>query len=122
MRIQIPSLILIYRGIEYRDITSLSPHQSRCVFKNSNQDIWYNPYNYLILYSYFMQKLSQKDIMEIMVRDWRVSIHWIHRDGNSAADWLVKYGHSLLFPSVCFISQPVSELQLLLLKNSLIVP
>ncbi|XP_057425671.1 uncharacterized protein LOC130719033 [Lotus japonicus] len=63
-----------------------------------------------------------KEIMAIMAREWRVTVNWVHRDGNAAADWLVKHGHSLLAPCVQVISQLASELQLLLLKDSLVVP
>lgn len=32
------------------------------------------------------QVLMLKDIMTIMNRDWRVTVNWVHRDGNAAAD------------------------------------
>ncbi|XP_057444937.1 uncharacterized protein LOC130737196 [Lotus japonicus] len=67
------------------------------------------------------QVLVLKEIMTLMARDWRVTVNWVHRDGNAAADWLAKYGHSLLDPGVHVIRQPENELQLLLLKDSLVV-
>lgn len=65
------------------------------------------------------QVLLLNEIMELMARDWRASVH---RDGNAAADWLAKHGLSLLAPGIFNIVQPESELQLILMKDSLVVP
>ncbi|XP_057451810.1 uncharacterized protein LOC130743585 [Lotus japonicus] len=62
-----------------------------------------------------------KEIMQLMARNWRVSISWIHRDGNSAADWLSKQGYNLSSPSTQAIHQLEQELQLILLRDSLFV-
>ncbi|XP_057418165.1 uncharacterized protein LOC130712346 [Lotus japonicus] len=59
------------------------------------------------------------EIRGLLAREWRVEIAWSCRDANNVADWLAKRGSGLLTGGSIVIESPNSELEVLLLKDSL---
>ncbi|KAL6555157.1 hypothetical protein OROGR_006415 [Orobanche gracilis] len=60
-----------------------------------------------------------KEIKLLLRREWETSISWIPRESNRAADWLAKKGLHLLNSGVKVIDVADSELETILLRDSL---
>ncbi|KAL6542007.1 hypothetical protein OROGR_011493 [Orobanche gracilis] len=61
-----------------------------------------------------------RDIKSMILHDWDTSIVWSPRESNRAADWLAASG--LMLPNLIPVEVPDSDLETILLRDSLFAP
>lgn len=62
------------------------------------------------------------DIQDLLHKNWRATVAWIGRDGNSFADCQAKLGSQLGLPGLVIFDKLDPELSTFLLKDSLDFP
>ncbi|XP_057432017.1 uncharacterized protein LOC130724749 [Lotus japonicus] len=62
------------------------------------------------------------EIKGLLARDWTIKLAWINRETNFSADYLARQGSSAPEPDFRVVENPSPELDLLLMRDKLVVP
>ncbi|XP_057445019.1 uncharacterized protein LOC130737284 [Lotus japonicus] len=63
-----------------------------------------------------------REIYELRMRSWNLTLSAINRDCNQPADWLAKKGASSPSMAICVLEAPPSTLEILILRDRLTIP